>query len=412
MNTGPPTTEGLFTLSPHATGRLPQSVTPGEPGAAVKPSLLNRLACPQCSCDLECEVFESADDEIVDGRLACSDCGSEFPIHRGVPRMVVSPRYSHPDYVARSEQAKRSGDARPIPDHGDASREGGLLAVKQATATSFGYEWQEYARFGWDARRPGETDQSRQAIEAETFAVKALVDPGELHDKLVLDAGCGNGRYLRAASESAGEVIGVDISGAVDVAYQNVGRHPCVHVIQADLFQLPFRTDTFDRIFSIGVLMHTGDARRAFDELAARLKPGGAISVHVYRRGNRIYEFLDDRIRQRTTRMELDRLLGLSKRVEIVPKALWATRHITLGRPILYQLLNCFVRLEFGEHYIFDWYSAPVASHHTYPEVHGWFCSAGLDVTDDHFRPKSLPVRILKPTAGAVTVKGVLPARL
>jgi hypothetical protein len=97
--------------------------------------------------------------------------------------------------------------------------------------------------------------------------------------------------------------------------------------------------------------------------------------------------------------------------MEVVPKAVLATRRVTFGKPLLFQLMNSFIRLEAGHHYIFDWYSAPIATHHTYDEAFGWFRDAGLDVTGHHRRRKGRLRRALASPAAGVTVKGRRRAR-
>lgn len=317
-------------------------------------------------------------DEVMEGALECTDCGVEWPVRGGVPRMV------------------------PESTDDDAA----LTAVKDATAASFGYEWKQFARHGWDGKIAGELPERRRAIERASFFQKALVEPHEFAGRVVLDAGCGNGRYVYQAAELGAEVVGVDLSEAVDVAFSNIGRHERVHIVQGDLFRLPFKPGTFDRVFSIGVLMHTGDAQGAFERVAALLKPDGLISIHVYSRGNAVYEWVDQALRRRTLGLDHESLLRLSRRVVLVPKAVYASRKLTFGRPILSELLNCFIRLEPQCHNIFDWYSAPAASHHTYGEVYEWFRNVGLDIVADRNRPKDPIRRLLKSPAGGVTVKG------
>jgi SAM-dependent methyltransferase len=337
----------------------------------VKERLIEILACPVCGADLECTPESHDEGEIMEGRLSCRGCDRIYAIRDGVPQLLPGEKNT----------------------------------VKEATARSFGYEWETYDRWGIDPK-PGEDQERRRRVEHNAFARKSLLEGAELEGKLVLDAGCGNGRYMLQALDEGAEVVGIDLSGASDVAFRNVGRHPRAHVVRGDLLRLPFRPGVFDRIFSIGVLMHTPDARRAFASLVSRLQPGGAISIHVYSRGNPIYETVDAALRRRTTRMNLETLARWSERVEVVPKAVLATKWVTLGRPILYQLLNCFVRLEPGHHYIFDWYSAPVATHHSYSEVFRWFAEEGVDVTASHYRRKNPVLRLLRSPAAGVTVKG------
>jgi SAM-dependent methyltransferase len=91
----------------------------------------------------------------------------------------------------------------------------------------------------------------------------------------VLDAGVGAGRFAEVVANKGGEVVGVDLSGAVDAAYTNIGRRPNVHLVQADIMAMPFREGTFDLAYSVGVLHHTPDPERAFARVAAVVPHGG-----------------------------------------------------------------------------------------------------------------------------------------
>lgn len=317
--------------------------------------------------------------EITGGDLLCLACGASYPIIDGVPRML------------------------PAGLGGNAAE---LSSIKKHTQKNFGYEWLFYARHGWDYGSDKRYDPNRFAVEKDNFVRKALVDPEEFEGKLVLDAGCGNGRYSNQARALGAEVVGMDISNAVDAACANLADRPEAHIVQADIFNPPFRRNTFDRVFSLGVLMHTGNARKAFWSLIRFMKPGGTISMHLYRQGNRIYEWVDDRLRRFTVTMDLDRLLKLSSRGARIAKLVYNTRWLTGGRPLLYELMNCFIRLEMAEHNVFDWYSAPVASHHTYNEARGWLRDNELDLTGSNERRKPWLIRLLASTAGGVTVKG------
>ncbi|MBI3490303.1 MAG: methyltransferase domain-containing protein [Acidobacteria bacterium] len=98
----------------------------------------------------------------------------------------------------------------------------------------------------------------------------------------MLDVGCGMGRFSDVVSRAGAEVVGIDLSYAIDAAHDNLGGRPNVHLAQADIFELPFRPGTFDCIFSIGVLHHTPNCRQAVLRLIPYLKPGGVLAIWVY----------------------------------------------------------------------------------------------------------------------------------
>ena len=96
------------------------------------------------------------------------------------------------------------------------------------------------------------SDESARTLEATTGWTEA-----DYRGRLVLDAGVGAGRFAEVVADHGGEVVGVDLSRAIDAAYQNIGRRPNADLVQADIMAMPFREGTFDLAYSIGVLHHT-----------------------------------------------------------------------------------------------------------------------------------------------------------
>jgi SAM-dependent methyltransferase len=140
---------------------------------------------------------------------------------------------------------------------------------------SFSFEWNTHSTTQLDFVR-GDDSSERQ------FRQKTGFTPGELKGKLVLDAGVGAGRYADVVSRWGADVVGVDLSYAVEAAERNFAERPNVLIAQADIGQLPFRHESFDVIFSIGVLHHTPDTRHYFLRLVPLLRPGGTIAIWVY----------------------------------------------------------------------------------------------------------------------------------
>src|SRR5262249_13920996 len=146
-------------------------------------------------------------------------------------------------------------------------------------------------------------------------------------------------------------------------------------ILQADLFHLPFQENTFDVIYSIGVLHHTPNCEQAFRQLPRLLKPGGKIAVWLYDR-----QIVWGRMAQfywRFTReMDPKRLYSLCKlagplyhivTLPWVGKIFWRLAPIDTKPDPEWRVLDTF-----------DWYSAKYRSWHTVEEVEGWFKSEGL----------------------------------
>jgi SAM-dependent methyltransferase len=105
--------------------------------------------------------------------------------------------------------------------------------------------------------------------------------PERLDGERVLEIGCGAGRFTEVLLETGAEVWAVDASSAVDAARANLGEHERLHLLQADLFDLPFAPGSFDRVLCYGVLQHTPDPRRAFLTVC---EFADVIAADVYRR--------------------------------------------------------------------------------------------------------------------------------
>jgi len=234
------------------------------------------------------------------------------------------------------------------------------LKKETAYTDSFGFEWNRFEVF-----RPKEDEA--------VFRVKTGFSPEQLRGKRVLDAGCGSGRYSAVAAKWGAQVTAMDLSQAVRKAFQ-IAAPLGTRCIQGDLLNPPFRAQSFDVVFSIGVLHHTPDAHKAFLEIADLVKPGGRLAVWVYRKNTWPQEFLNSLLRTFTTRL---------------PTA-WLYRFSHLGAflggiPLLKQILGRIVNLgsthpDFRMRLCdaFDWYSPKYQSHHTLEEVSRWFEEAGF----------------------------------
>ena len=232
----------------------------------------------------------------------------------------------------------------------------------------------------------------RPAEDRATFRNRTGLTAEDLRGATVLDAGCGMGRYLRVAAElGAARVVGVDLSRAVEAARDLSGEFGTVEVAQADLFRTPFADGTFDHIYSLGVLDHTPDPRRAFLELARLLKPGGRIAIWVYHRERPALEKIMDAHRAVSRRLPLGVLMGLSRL--LAPVGGWKRRLMASPvRPVArfgvaLNVLTIGVSMhpdpEVRVCDTLDWYAPRYLSRHTFAEVAGWFAEAGLvDVVD------------------------------
>lgn len=100
----------------------------------------------------------------------------------------------------------------------------------------------------------------------------------------VLESGCGPGQWLYfVAMESKGTAVGLDL--AADTLERVAASHTLapfiksgrIELAQGDIRNVPLPSNTFDLIFSFGVIEHvkTADSQLAVNEFFRLLKPGG-----------------------------------------------------------------------------------------------------------------------------------------
>ena len=369
----------------------------------MKSSLLKKLVCPDCKIGFTLKIFEHKKQDIKDGILICPRCNHFYLIVNFIPRILPSNLYFSREFIEKYKRQINSLHINIEKTYMFDKKQNSLNRLKRNTIRSFGFEWLEYARFGWD------DPNYNIKKEENVFREKSLLYPEEIQGKLVLDAGCGNGRYSNWSAQYGAEVIGIDLGDGVESAYKNLKDLENVHIIQGDIFHLPFKKEIFDVIFSIGVLMHTGNTKLATKSLVEHLKKSGSITVHIYHRGNPVYEFNDFIIRKITTKLSIKNMVNFTNKMFKLSRV--------LEKLHLLPLINLFIRLETHPHCIFDWYSAPIAAHHTYREVYKWFDEFGLKVvkTKEESRPtlrKYIHSRIIKAVnkfipPKALTIRGI-----
>jgi ubiquinone/menaquinone biosynthesis C-methylase UbiE/uncharacterized protein YbaR (Trm112 family) len=201
----------------------------------MKRDLLTVLSCPNCLCELALKADSEHDGEIETGILTCIKCAKTFPVVRHVPRFVSKDNYS----------------------------------------SSFGLQWNQFRKTQLDS-------YSGHPISRKRFFEFTGWDAAELKGKLVLDVGCGAGRFAEIALSCGAHVVAVDYSSAVDACWENHRDKPGFQIVQADIYHLPFRPEQFDFVYCLGVLQHTPDVKASFMALNQQVRPGGRLAVDVY----------------------------------------------------------------------------------------------------------------------------------
>jgi len=143
--------------------------------------------------------------------------------------------------------------------------------LEHKTVESFGEEWKKFKDFSEDEIR----------IAGEQYF--DIVDDSILNNEaVVLDLGCGTGRWSKFIAPKVKFIEAVDPSMAVLTAQKTLEPFNNVRVTQAAADNLPFANESFDFIFSLGVLHHIPDTSKALTEAVTRLKKNGHFLLYIY----------------------------------------------------------------------------------------------------------------------------------
>ena len=250
----------------------------------MKLRLLDILACPWCGQPFEARAYDAQTNatEIAEGVLI-SSCGRRFPIVRGIPRILENATELFPEFVER--HAADFPNASTAPAKKDRTD-----AAIDKTRRSFGYQWTFFREMVIDFR------------ENFFYYIRPL-DETFFKGKLGLDMGCGFGRHIYNAAVFGAEMVGVDLSDAIESTAENVRDLPNVHLIQADVYHLPFKPGVFDFAYSIGVLHHLPDPERGYQSLLPIVKSKGSVFIWVYSKKRAVVNSILETARAITTRV-------------------------------------------------------------------------------------------------------------
>jgi 2-polyprenyl-3-methyl-5-hydroxy-6-metoxy-1,4-benzoquinol methylase len=148
-------------------------------------------------------------------------------------------------------------------------------------ADAFGEQWKKYRLTQLDSHtgQPISRDRLRHCL-----------GPGgweSLPGQLVLEAGCGAGRFTEVLLDRGARVLSIDMSEAVEANQLNFPQGDHHRIAQADILHLSLPklpTACFDVVICLGVLQHTPKPRAALAALADQVRPGGLLVIDHYAR--------------------------------------------------------------------------------------------------------------------------------
>jgi SAM-dependent methyltransferase len=143
--------------------------------------------------------------------------------------------------------------------------------IDDKTVNSFGDEWTKFSDF---------SDQEIQSLGGEYFDIVTSKHINK--DSIVLDMGCGTGRWTKYLSNKVKFIEAIDPSNAILAAAHLLKNEKNVRICKAGSESIPFADNSFDFVFSLGVLHHIPDTQQAMQMCVNKLKKDGYFLVYLY----------------------------------------------------------------------------------------------------------------------------------
>lgn len=341
--------------------------------------LLDLLACPGCRGGISLSsVVRRHSRRVMEGTLECRNCGQGYPVRGGIPRFVAGNVDDLEVRVADLFGAEFSQFAANDDDFDS-------LAVRRGIF---------FSRTGLD---PNVDDIGNgdpfDLLRLERVGLHA--DGSALKGKVVLDAGCGGGRFTGIISETASRTVGLDLGNQVERAFEPYAEDPRVDIVQGSVLAPPFQAGVFDVVVSLGVLHHTPAPPKGVERLAALLRPGGSLSLMVYPPeywGGVIREPFSRLVHFLLSRLAIDNALRVCRYIlyplgrlqQFLARRTWAK---VVAAPLFLLPIPRHPSRSVMLATIVDYFCPPIITTHSPDEVRGWFSDAGLREV------RELPVR-------------------
>ena len=316
----------------------------------------------------------SVDKTVKSGVLLCQNCRTWYPIYSYVPVMLIFETRFHKkfanDFTTELEKLSEYAPPRGLPESGEVS--------VQDTFTD-----------EWDCVQDHELSFLYSVEELKSLNEKVwlkwLKDSSQTI-KSILNVGCGLGRESLALQEviTDSDVFAVDLNFAVLRSGEVFKSNPNIHFVIASLFHLPFKSASFDLVYSQGVIHHTFSTAAAFKSIASYVCKGGFIFIWVYGRDDHLFRkgFVGFLTR---TNYSLEQLVRPV--ISACPKVI-RDMFFVAAALLLHPLIKSRVRhkatwnVKNTEHDLRDWLSPKYAHRHSYNELFEWFEDLGFKVMD------------------------------
>jgi len=173
-----------------------------------------------------------------------------------LPDMEVAPPFSRPPFGFRGNIARFVED--------------------DSYSIGFGLQWKKWTKTQFDSHTGVSITEDRaKRMFGNLF--------DEIPGSLVLEAGCGAGRFSEVLLKNYAILTAFDLTQAVETNYSIHRDQKNFRVFQGSIFEIPFALNSFDFVFCPGVVQHTPNPRKSIESLWGQVKPGGWLVFDQYR---------------------------------------------------------------------------------------------------------------------------------
>src|SRR5215211_3067261 len=201
--------------------------------------LLSLIKCPVTRSILKLTAFttsikhhgKSKAKMVKDGILYSLDGHWFYPVINGIPRLTIEAFEDYERFFKKNLKDYEVKKTFLLKNYGTLIKS--VRSKNKKTKESFTMEWSNFdyqKDKTWDA----DPNQMLDRFLEETGETRNSID-----NKLILDAGCGNGLLDTLIAGCGATVVAMDLSLSIERAFQN-NEHPSAFFIQGDVRFPPF----------------------------------------------------------------------------------------------------------------------------------------------------------------------------
>ncbi len=128
---------------------------------------------------------------------------------------------------------------------------------------------------------------AREYMPYNRYPFDSLINFDELNNKDVLEIGVGNGSHAQLLAQHAKSYTGIDLT---DYAVRSTSKRLELFklnakIVRMDAEKMDFADNTFDFIWTWGVIHHSSNTEEILKKMQRVLKPHGTATIMVYHRG-------------------------------------------------------------------------------------------------------------------------------